>query len=112
MFGTLVVPEPDEDFVFGLTENEHDEYQSLYRLHVVPLKKIAGRIGLTGAPASASPDVHGPTCRRNSVTFRIEIVTDAERFAASGSHGRSVGAVRRLLFSRATTGSPGGLRRP
>ena len=47
MLGTLVVPEPDEDFVFGLTENEHDEYQSLYKLHVVPLKKIAGRIGLT-----------------------------------------------------------------
>jgi sterol desaturase/sphingolipid hydroxylase (fatty acid hydroxylase superfamily) len=48
MFGTLVVPEPNEDFVFGLTENEHDEYQSLYKLHIVPLKKIAGRLGLTG----------------------------------------------------------------
>jgi sterol desaturase/sphingolipid hydroxylase (fatty acid hydroxylase superfamily) len=46
MFGTLVVPEPDEDFVFGLTENEHDEYQSLYKLHIVPLKKIGRRIGL------------------------------------------------------------------
>src|SRR4051794_38185073 len=41
MFGTLVVPEPDEDFVFGLTDNEHDEYQSLYRLHVLPVQKIA-----------------------------------------------------------------------
>jgi sterol desaturase/sphingolipid hydroxylase (fatty acid hydroxylase superfamily) len=48
LFGTLVVPEPDEDFVFGLTDNEHREYQSLYKLHVVPLKKIAGRLGLTG----------------------------------------------------------------
>jgi sterol desaturase/sphingolipid hydroxylase (fatty acid hydroxylase superfamily) len=48
VFGTLVVPEPDEDFVFGLTDNEHHEYQSLYKLHVVPLKKIAGRLGLTG----------------------------------------------------------------
>jgi sterol desaturase/sphingolipid hydroxylase (fatty acid hydroxylase superfamily) len=48
MFGTLVVPEPDEDFVFGLTGNEHEEYQSLYRLHVVPLKKIANRIRLIG----------------------------------------------------------------
>ncbi|MEA2744943.1 MAG: hypothetical protein QOG25_3314 [Acetobacteraceae bacterium] len=47
LFGTLVIPEPDEDFVFGLTENEHDEYQSLYKLHVVPLKKIAGRLRLT-----------------------------------------------------------------
>jgi sterol desaturase/sphingolipid hydroxylase (fatty acid hydroxylase superfamily) len=44
IFGTLVIPEPDEDFVFGLTNNEHDEYQSLYRLHVVPLRKIGRRL--------------------------------------------------------------------
>ena len=44
MFGTLAVPEPDEGFVFGLTDNEHDEYQSLYRLHVLPLKKIGRRL--------------------------------------------------------------------
>ncbi len=44
LFGTLVVPEEDETFVFGLTDNEHDEYQSLYKLHVVPLKKIAGHL--------------------------------------------------------------------
>lgn len=48
LFGTLVIPEPNEDFVFGLTENEHDEYQSLYKLHVVPLKKIARRVGIAG----------------------------------------------------------------
>lgn len=58
MFGTLVVPEPDEDFVFGLTDNEHDEYQSLYKLHVVPLKKIAGRIGLTGARSEVARPVN------------------------------------------------------
>jgi sterol desaturase/sphingolipid hydroxylase (fatty acid hydroxylase superfamily) len=59
MFGTLVVPEPDEDFVFGLTDNEHNEYQSLYRLHVVPLKKIAGRLGLIGARGKVlRPDRH------------------------------------------------------
>ncbi len=40
MFGTLVIPKKDEDFVFGLTDREHEEYQSLYRLHVLPLKKI------------------------------------------------------------------------
>jgi sterol desaturase/sphingolipid hydroxylase (fatty acid hydroxylase superfamily) len=48
LFGTLVIPEADEDFVFGLTDSEHDEYQSLYKLHVVPLKKIANRIGRLG----------------------------------------------------------------
>jgi hypothetical protein len=31
-----------------LTDNEHDEYQSLYKLHFVPLKKIALRLGLVG----------------------------------------------------------------
>jgi sterol desaturase/sphingolipid hydroxylase (fatty acid hydroxylase superfamily) len=40
VFGTLVIPEPGEDFEFGLMHNEADEYQSLYRLHVLPLKKI------------------------------------------------------------------------
>lgn len=46
MFGTLVVPEADEDFVFGLVDNEHLEYRSLYKLHVVPLKKIASKLGV------------------------------------------------------------------
>jgi sterol desaturase/sphingolipid hydroxylase (fatty acid hydroxylase superfamily) len=59
MFGTLVVPEPDEDFVIGLTDNEHDEFQSLYRLHIVPLKKIAGRIGRIGRRRAAYPVVPG-----------------------------------------------------
>jgi len=48
LFGTLVIPEPDEDFVFGLTGDEHDEYQSLYRLHVIPLQKIGHRLRLSG----------------------------------------------------------------
>jgi sterol desaturase/sphingolipid hydroxylase (fatty acid hydroxylase superfamily) len=41
MFGTLVVPEPGEDFKFGLPERQAEEYQSLVRLHLLPLKKIA-----------------------------------------------------------------------
>jgi sterol desaturase/sphingolipid hydroxylase (fatty acid hydroxylase superfamily) len=44
IFGTLVVPKPDESFRFGLTHGEHEEYQSLYRLHVLPLRKIARRL--------------------------------------------------------------------
>jgi sterol desaturase/sphingolipid hydroxylase (fatty acid hydroxylase superfamily) len=55
LFGTLVVPEPNEDFVFGLTKNEHDEYQSLLRLHFLPLKKIAARIGLRGPRHATTP---------------------------------------------------------
>lgn len=56
MFGTLVIPEPDEDFVFGLTDNEAAEYQSLYRLHVLPLKKIAGRLRLVRRRSGARVD--------------------------------------------------------
>jgi sterol desaturase/sphingolipid hydroxylase (fatty acid hydroxylase superfamily) len=44
IFGTMVEPEPGEDFVFGLMGDESREYQSLYRLHVVPLQKIARRL--------------------------------------------------------------------
>ena len=43
LFGTMAKPEPDETFVFGLTDDEAAEYQSLYRLHVLPLKKMARR---------------------------------------------------------------------
>ncbi len=38
-FGTLVVPESGEDFVFGLAQHEHEEYQSVLRLYILPLKK-------------------------------------------------------------------------
>ncbi len=40
LFGTLAVPAPGQHFDFGLADNEHAEYQSLVRLHVVPVKKI------------------------------------------------------------------------
>lgn len=40
MFGTLAVPQPGQHFTFGLADNEDDEYQSLTRLHVVPVMKI------------------------------------------------------------------------
>ncbi|MBN8925208.1 MAG: hypothetical protein BGO51_07515 [Rhodospirillales bacterium 69-11] len=44
MFGTLVHPKPNESFVFGLTHDEHLEYQTVYCLHVLPLKKMALRV--------------------------------------------------------------------
>ena len=40
LFGTLAVPEPGQHFTFGLSDNEHAEYQSLLRLHVVPVVKM------------------------------------------------------------------------
>lgn len=42
MFGTLLIPEKDQRFTFGLSNDEHAEYQSLTRLHVVPVVKIWG----------------------------------------------------------------------
>jgi sterol desaturase/sphingolipid hydroxylase (fatty acid hydroxylase superfamily) len=54
MFGTLVIPEPNEDFVFGLTKNEHEEYQSVYRLHVLPVRKIFRRLHKAIRPLTSS----------------------------------------------------------
>jgi sterol desaturase/sphingolipid hydroxylase (fatty acid hydroxylase superfamily) len=65
MFGTLVVPKPDEDFVFGLVDDEHDEYQSLAKLHLVPLKKIARRLRRR-QPRPANPAVHDPAAVRDA----------------------------------------------
>jgi sterol desaturase/sphingolipid hydroxylase (fatty acid hydroxylase superfamily) len=44
IFGTMVKPEPNESFIFGLSHDEAPEYQSLYRLHVLPLKKMGRRV--------------------------------------------------------------------
>ena len=40
MFGTLVEPQPDEEFKFGLAHDEHLDYRSVGRLYLVPLNKI------------------------------------------------------------------------
>ena len=42
LFGTLAIPQPNEHFTFGLADEEHVEYRSLARLHLVPLRKIWG----------------------------------------------------------------------
>jgi sterol desaturase/sphingolipid hydroxylase (fatty acid hydroxylase superfamily) len=40
LFGTLMVPKPNEDFEFGLVNREAEDYRSFAKLHVVPLIKI------------------------------------------------------------------------
>lgn len=44
IFGTLFVPAPDEDFKFGLTDRDVRDYQSLFGLYILPLKKMWGHI--------------------------------------------------------------------
>jgi sterol desaturase/sphingolipid hydroxylase (fatty acid hydroxylase superfamily) len=44
LFGTLAVPRAGEDFVFGLADGEHDQYQSLLRLYAIPFRKVAQRL--------------------------------------------------------------------
>jgi len=61
MFGTLEVPQPGEHFIFGLADNEHDEYQSLWRLHVVPVARMVAMIrsrfrGPQGLTAKRRPE--------------------------------------------------------
>lgn len=45
LFGTLVVPKPAQDFVFGLQNGEAEEYRSVVRLHLVPIKRMLLLIG-------------------------------------------------------------------
>ena len=44
LFGTACVPEPDEDFQFGLLDRDHRDYQSLFGLYILPLKKMGGHV--------------------------------------------------------------------
>ncbi len=57
LFGTLAIPEPNESFAFGLSDREHDEYQSLPGLYILPLRKMArmlrGRRARSQSMASA-----------------------------------------------------------
>ncbi|PLP55794.1 sterol desaturase family protein [Mesorhizobium loti] len=44
LFGTHFVPDPDEELKFGLMDRDVRDYQSLYGLYVLPLKKMAGHL--------------------------------------------------------------------
>jgi sterol desaturase/sphingolipid hydroxylase (fatty acid hydroxylase superfamily) len=63
MFGTAFVPDPDEDMKFGLLDRDKDDYQSLFGLYLLPLKKMAGQVArLFGRrPTTISPPPTEPT---------------------------------------------------
>lgn len=54
LFGTLCVPERDEDFKFGLMDRDVRDYQSLSGLYVLPLKKM-GRLITKGYRRRVKP---------------------------------------------------------
>ena len=41
IFGTIAVPEKNQDFGFGLVDREDEEYQSLWRIYTLPVIKVA-----------------------------------------------------------------------
>jgi sterol desaturase/sphingolipid hydroxylase (fatty acid hydroxylase superfamily) len=55
IFGTLCVPKPDESFEFGLSDPDVREYQSLFGLWILPLKKMARHIGRRLGHATPAP---------------------------------------------------------
>jgi len=58
LFGTLVIPEPNEDFHFGLANGEHVEYRSVTRLYLVPLSKICNILFPIIRPKATPSDAH------------------------------------------------------
>jgi sterol desaturase/sphingolipid hydroxylase (fatty acid hydroxylase superfamily) len=46
LFGTLFVPDPNEDFKFGLMERGVRDYQSLSGLYLMPLKRMGRQISI------------------------------------------------------------------
>jgi sterol desaturase/sphingolipid hydroxylase (fatty acid hydroxylase superfamily) len=88
LFGTIAVPEPGEHFTFGLANGEHDEYQSLTRLHVVPVVKIWGlasdwmRRHVPLGHAGGSPD---GTLQKLSAEGDFAMASTAD-VAAGGKH--------------------------
>jgi sterol desaturase/sphingolipid hydroxylase (fatty acid hydroxylase superfamily) len=71
MFGTLVVPEPNESFSFGLGR-EGDEYQSTVGLFILPLRKMGRRLGI-GRPKMHS-DHPGPAAQLGIEAHRQDFV--------------------------------------
>jgi len=61
VFGTLVIPKPNEDFQFGLTHNEHEQYQSVLRLHLLPLRNIMKLLLGRGQKAEPAPSASAPS---------------------------------------------------
>ena len=41
MSDTLYIPEKDEKLSFGLDREEHHDYNSVWRLYVLPFRKLA-----------------------------------------------------------------------
>jgi len=63
IFGTALVPDPNEDMKFGLLDRDKDDYQSLFGLYLLPLKKMGGHIAkwFGHRPAPVNPPPTEPT---------------------------------------------------
>ncbi|QPC93498.1 sterol desaturase family protein [Mesorhizobium sp. INR15] len=44
IFGTQFIPDPNEELKFGLLDRDVRDYQSLFGLYILPLKKMSGHI--------------------------------------------------------------------
>ncbi len=63
MFGTAYVPDPNEEMKFGLLDRDQGDYQSLFGLYLLPLRKMGGHVaGWFGRrPAPITPPPTEPT---------------------------------------------------
>jgi sterol desaturase/sphingolipid hydroxylase (fatty acid hydroxylase superfamily) len=60
MFGTLAVPTPNESFAFGLADEEHVEYHSLFGLYVLPVRKMLQHLVRPELPSLGSMRAERP----------------------------------------------------
>ena len=58
LFGTLYLPETEEEIRYGLWHDEHVEFHTLGALYLLPFKNVFGKLrrrGRTAKVASATP---------------------------------------------------------
>ena len=63
IFGTAYVPDPNEDMKFGLLDRDKEDYQSLFGLYLLPLRRMGGHIArwFGHRPAAVNPPPTEPT---------------------------------------------------
>ena len=80
VFGTLAAPALNEEFSFGLPDDQNEEYQSLSGLYVLPVRKIFDRLSSGSLrPETTTTDIEaGGRIAHLAATARLEYEPDTK----------------------------------